>query len=103
QTRRAHVRVRRDRFFIYANYGFGRIVGLLIGGQRVFHVPDVCPVQLRHAPHFFPATVSTRGCVTKSGLSLDPHRDPVCVCPPLRPPPHRPVRPPLGWIAADHG
>jgi hypothetical protein len=49
-ARRAHVRMQRHRFLVYANYGFGRIAGLLIDGQHVFHVPDVCLVQLRHTP-----------------------------------------------------
>jgi hypothetical protein len=68
--RRSHVGVQRDRFFIQANNGLGGIIGLLVDGQHVFHLLDVRLVQLRDAPHFFPATASTRGSVAKSGLSL---------------------------------
>ena len=77
--RRSHVSVQRDRFLIQANNGLGGIIGLLVDGQHVFHLLDVRLVQLGYAPHFFPATASTRGSVAKSGLSLGPHWVPTCV------------------------
>jgi len=77
--RRAHLGVQRNRFLIQTNDGLGRIVGLLIDGQHVFHLLDVFLVQLRHAPHFFPATASTRGFAARPGLSLVPHPGPVYV------------------------
>src|SRR5713226_5136961 len=82
--RRAHVGVQLHRFLIQANDGLSRIVGFLIDGQHVFHLLDVFLVQLRHAPHFFPATASTRGFAARPGLSLVPHLGQVCVLWPLR-------------------
>src|ERR1035441_9274711 len=68
--RRSHFSVQRDRFLIQANNGLGGIIGLLVDGKHVFHLLDVRLVQLGYAPHFFPATASSRGSVAKSGLSL---------------------------------
>ena len=69
---RSHVRMQRDRFLIQAEDGLGGIVGLLVDGQHVFHLLDIRLVQLGYAPHFFPATASTRGFAARSGLSLGP-------------------------------
>ena len=77
RDRRSHVRMQRDRFLIQAEDRLGGIVGLLVDGQHVFHLPDVRLVQLGDAPHFFPATASTRGFVAKSELSLGPPWEPV--------------------------
>ncbi len=60
-NRRSNVRVQRDRLLVQADHRFSRRVGFFIGGQNVFHLFDVLRVQLRHAPHFFPATASGRG------------------------------------------
>ena len=76
--RRSHVSVQRDRFLIQANNGLDWIIGLLVDGQHVFHLLDVRLVQLGYAPHFFPATASSRGSVAKSGLSLGPRWVPTC-------------------------
>ena len=76
--RRSHVSVQRDRFLIQANHGLGGIIGFLVDGQHVFHLLDVRLIQLGYAPHFFPATASTRGTATKSGLSLGPLWAPTC-------------------------
>src|SRR4029077_16837799 len=84
RTRRPHVGVQEYRLLTQTNHGFGWIVGFLINGQRVFHAVDVGTVQLRHAPHFFPATASTRGFAAKSELSLAPPWVPVYVSRPLR-------------------
>jgi len=76
--RRAHVIVQRDRFLIQANDGLCRIVGLFVEAQRIFHLLDVFRSQFGHAPHFFPATASTRGSVAKPGLFLGPPWAPIC-------------------------
>jgi hypothetical protein len=55
----------------------GGIMGLLVDRQHVFHLLDVRLVQLGDAPHFFPATASTRGFAAKLGLSLGPPWEPV--------------------------
>jgi hypothetical protein len=55
------------------------IVGLLVDGQHVFHLLDVRLVQVGYAPHFFPATASTRGFATESELSLGPPWEPTSV------------------------
>ena len=69
-----------DENFYNANIGkeLTEIMGLLVDGQHVFHLLDVRLVQLGYAPHFFPATASTRGSATKSGLSLGPLWAPTC-------------------------
>src|SRR6266480_1548779 len=79
RTRWPHIGMQRYRLLIETNHRFGWIVGFLINAQRVLHAVDVASVQLRHAPHFFPATASTRGFATKSELSLAPPWAPVCV------------------------
>ena len=79
RDRRSHVGMQRDRFLIQAKDGLGGIVGLLVDGQHVFHLLDVRLVQLGDAPHFFPATASTRGFAAKLGLSLGPPWEPVSV------------------------
>jgi hypothetical protein len=48
--------VQRDRFLVQADHRFRRGVRLFIGCQHVFHLLQVLRIQLRHAPHFFPAT-----------------------------------------------
>ena len=57
----------RDRLLIQTDDGLGLIVGLLIHLQNVFHFADVLGVELRNAPHFFPATASSHGCSTTPG------------------------------------
>jgi len=79
RDRRSHFGMQRDRFLIQAKDGLGGIVGLLVDGQHVFHLLDVRLVQLGDAPHFFPATASTRGFAAKLGLSLGPPWEPVSV------------------------
>lgn len=79
RDRRSHVGMQRDRLLIQAEYGLGGIVGLFVDRQHVFHLLDVRLVQLGDAPHFFPATASTRGLAAKFGLSLGPPWEPVSV------------------------
>jgi hypothetical protein len=55
-----------------------RIIRFLVNAQRVFHLFDVFRGQLGHAPHFFPATASTRGSGAKPGLFRGPPWAPVC-------------------------
>ncbi len=55
-NRQPNVGVQRDRFLIQADHRFDRGVGLFIGCQYVFPLFEVLRIQLRHAPHFFPAT-----------------------------------------------
>src|SRR5215472_9921081 len=86
RTRCPHVGVQGHWFLIQTNHGFGGIVRLLINAQCVLHAVDVVRVQLRHAPHFFPATASTRGFATKSGWSRARPWGPVYVSQPPRPP-----------------
>ena len=76
---RPDVGMQRDWFLIQAEDRLGGVVGLLVHGQHVFHFLDVRLVQLGDAPHFFPATASTRGFVAKSGLSLGPPWEPTSV------------------------
>ena len=75
---RAHIGVQRHGLLVQANDRLGRLVWLLIDRQYVLHSLDVVPVQFRHAPHFFPATASSRGFRAAPGLSLGPRGELTC-------------------------
>jgi hypothetical protein len=71
--------MQRNRLLIQADDRLVRIIGPFIDGQNLFHLLDVRAIQIGHAPHFFPATVSTRGLRATPGLSLVPLSAPACV------------------------
>ena len=57
---------------------------LFIQPQQLLHAGDVLLVQLRHAPHFFPATASGRGFPAAPGWFLALPVVPTCAGSPLR-------------------
>ena len=59
--RRSDIGMQRDRFFVQAEDRFFGIIRLFIDLQNVFHFGDVFFIELGYRPHFFPATVGTRG------------------------------------------
>ena len=63
---RSNFGVKNKRAFIYTYNWFPGIVISLINGKDIFHFLFIFVVDLRHAPHFFLATASSRGLVTKS-------------------------------------
>jgi hypothetical protein len=66
--RGANLGMERDWLLIHANDRFGSTIRLLIHFQDVLHLFGVLGVELRNAPHFFPATASSHGCSTTPGL-----------------------------------
>ena len=50
-----------DRFLVQTNHGFLRIANPLVQGKQLFHALHVLSREFRDAPHFFPATASSRG------------------------------------------
>src|SRR5208337_1975392 len=60
-TRRANVGMQHYRLFIHAHHRFLLHEWPFIESQNVFHARDVLRIQLRDAPHFFPATASDHG------------------------------------------
>jgi hypothetical protein len=48
--------VQADRLLVEADHRLLRIVRTLIHLQYVLHLGDVVFIEVRHAPHFFPAT-----------------------------------------------
>lgn len=76
---RAHIGMQGYRLFVQTNHWFSHLVRLLIDRQYILHPFDVIPVQFCYAPHFFPATVSSRGFRAIPGLFLCPREEPICV------------------------
>ena len=56
RRRRTNVGMQRDRLLVETDHRLRRIVGPFVRFQHVFHAGDVGFIELRHAPHFFPAT-----------------------------------------------
>jgi len=79
RDRGAQFAMQRHRFLVQAYDRFTGIIGLLVQSQHVLHLADVLLVQLRHAPHFFPATASSRGFPVGRGSFHDPREARVCV------------------------
>src|SRR5271167_2480743 len=81
---RTNVLVEHDRFLVHAHHRFPLTQRLFVHGQDVLHAPDIFLIQLRHAPHFFPATASGRGFPARPESFPVPLAAPVCVSPLLR-------------------
>jgi len=79
RNRGAQFAMQRHRLLVQAYNRFKGIIGLLVQSQHVLHLADVLTVQLSHAPHFFPATASSRGFPKAPGLSHDQRGERVCV------------------------
>ena len=52
----AFVLMEKNWLFVQANHRLGRIIGLFVERQHIFHALGIGGVKRRHAPHFFPAT-----------------------------------------------
>ena len=52
----AFVLMEKNWLFVQANHRLGRIIGLFVERQHIFHAFGIGGVKRRHAPHFFPAT-----------------------------------------------
>lgn len=52
----ALVLMEKNWLFVQANHRLGRIIGLFVERQHIFHAFGIGGVKRRHAPHFFPAT-----------------------------------------------
>ena len=55
------VGVQDDRLFIQTNHRSQRFQRVFVYLQNIFHALDIGLIELRDAPHFFPATASDRG------------------------------------------
>ena len=53
---RSNIGVQRNRLFVQADHRLLCIVRTFIHLQDVLHLGDVVFIEIRHAPHFFPAT-----------------------------------------------
>ena len=49
------------RQLVQTNDRFGLVIGLFVYFQNDFHLPNIFVIEFGHAPHFFPATASSRG------------------------------------------
>ena len=68
----AEIGMQDHRLFIDTNHRLLIAKWLFIQGQNLFHAGDILLIQLRHAPHCFPATVSDRDFPAGLGSSLAP-------------------------------
>src|SRR5438270_417072 len=57
--------------FIHTYHWFLGTQRFLIDGQHIFHALDVLLIQLRHAPHFFPATAPRPCCLLLKASSMN--------------------------------
>ena len=73
-----HVRMQGNGLLVSADHRWRWIVRPFVYFQHVFHLGDVVIVEIRHHPHFFPATVSSRGSEAESEWFPFLRVEPVC-------------------------
>ena len=78
-SRRPRMLMQHHWFLINANYWFTLCQRLFVDLEHVLHTGDVLLIQLRHAPHFSPATASGRGFPATPEWSLGPRAEPAYV------------------------